>query len=494
MECTNEVNVDNNSYKRRWWTLLAVSLASGLVWLSATDVIIVLPAMAKELNSSLNTLQWLVIAFSLAGVVVVAGGRLTDIYGKRRILLIGTFMFALSSLIAGYSSSVILIIICRAFMGLGAAFILPASLAIVSSSFIGGQRSLALSIWIAVIWLGQSIGPTQGGLYESLGNWRWIFWDNVPLSAIAAVIVLWSMKGSNSIDKKVVKHIDFGGLITLSVSLLAFMFALTLGNSYGWTSMTTLGILSIAIILGALFIIIELKHPEPLIELSLFAKRDLLGGNLVNLVCNFSFSAVLYFMALYMQSILLFSGFKTGLLLLPLTLSILIIAPLGGLVSHHFSLRWPTAIGMGLISVGMYLLFFANASSTYMDLLPGFIIMGAGLGLMITAVTQASLDPAPPEQAGVASGIFKAGSMLGGSLGVAVTMSVFDYYGALKQNALIKPNVIFNGLGGSAEKVEAFIYGYKYAMGISILFAILSIIIAIVLIKRVGSQSTNGGH
>ena len=486
MERELELSKNNTSYKRRWWTLVAVSLASGLVWLSATDVIIVLPEMAVELNSSLNTLQWLIIAFSLAGVVVVAGGRFTDIYGKRRILLIGTFLFALSSLVAGFSTSVLLIIICRAFMGLGAALILPASLAIVSSSFMGAQRSMALSIWIAVIWLGQALGPTQGGIYESFGNWRWIFWDNVPLAAIAAGIVLWSMKGSR--DLKRVERVDFGGLITLSCSLLAFMFVLTEGNTYGWSSMATLSLLALSIVLGILFLVIEIKHPEPLVELSLFARRGLLGGNLVNLVCNFSFSAVLYFMALYMQNVLLFPPFKTGLLLLPLTLSILIVTPIGGWFSHHFSLRWPTAVGMALISYGMYLLVFANARSVYMDLLPGFIIMGVGLGLMVTAVTQASLDPAPPEQAGVASGIFKAGSMLGGTLGVAVTMSVFDYYGAIKQNELIKPNVIFKGLGGSVAQVKAFIYGYEYAMGLSMLFAIISIVLAIVLIRGVGAQ------
>ena len=487
MECKAEVNKNNESYERRWWTLLAVSLASGLVWLSATDVIIVLPKIAEDLNSSLDVLQWLIIAFSLAGVVVVAGGRLTDIYGKRRILLIGTCMFAISSLIAGFSQSVLLMIVCRAFMGLGAALILPSSLAIVSSTFIGAQRSLALSIWIAVIWLGQSIGPTQGGLFQTLGHWRWIFWDNVPLSIIAALIVLWSMRGSNNV-KKVTGGIDYGGLLTLSFSLLAFMFVLTMGNNHGWASASTLGVLLIAIVLGISFIIIELKHPEPLVELSLFAKRDLLGGNLVNLVCNFSFSAVLYFMALYMQNILNFSAFKTGLLLLPLTLSILIVTPLGGWFSHHFSQRWPTAIGMGFIAFGMYLVSLANANSTYMNLLPGFILMGVGLGLMVTSVTQASLDPAPPEQTGVASGIFKAGSMLGGSLGVAVTMSVFDFYGTLKQNALIKPHVNFRGLGGSAAKVEAFIYGYKYAMGISVFFAIISVILAIVLIRGAGSH------
>ncbi len=443
--------------------------------------------MAVELNSSLDTLQWLVIAFSLAGVVVIAGGRFTDIYGKRRILIIGTMLFALSSLIAGFTNSVLLMIICRAFMGLGAALILPSSLAIVSSSFVGAQRSMALSIWICVIWLGQSIGPTQGGIYESIGGWRWIFWDNVPLSAIAVAIVLWSMKGYPEVKKE--ERIDYGGLITLTVTLLAAMFVLTKGNNYGWTSFVTISLIIAAIVFGIIFLIIECKHPEPLVELSLFAKRDLLGGNLVNLVCNFSFSAVLFFMALYLQSILLFSAFTTGLLLLPLTMSILIVTPIGGWLSHHFGLRWPTVIGMGLISFGLYIIMYANADTVYLNLLPGLIILGVGLGIMVTAITQASLDPAPKEQTGLASGIFKAGSMLGGTLGVAVSMSVFDYYGSIRLNALTGAKTTFTGLGGTADKVAAFVYGYKYAMGISMLFAILSIIIAIVLIRGVGARA-----
>lgn len=177
-------------------------------------------------------------------------------------------------------------------------------------------------------------------------QWRWIYWDNLPLSAIAVVIVLWSMKGHSEV--KINERIDYGGVIFLSSSLFAFMFVLTKGDNFGWTSMVTLLILSLAIALFIVFLIIEIYHPEPLVDLSLFRKRDLLGGNLVNLLCNFTFSAVLYFMALYMQKIMDFTPFKTGLLLLPLTLLIIIVTPLGA--GFHTMLAY-----VGLLSLVWHL-------------------------------------------------------------------------------------------------------------------------------------------
>ena len=176
-------------HERRWWTLGAVCLSSALVWLAATDVNIVLPLIAKEFHARLESLQWLVIGFTLAGVAVVAGGRMADIYGRRRILVIGIVLLGVPSVVAALSHSIGVLIACRGFMGLGAALILPASLSIVSVSFEAAERNAALSIWIGTFWIFQALGPTVAGLVTSIGHWRWIFWVNLPISVVVILLV-----------------------------------------------------------------------------------------------------------------------------------------------------------------------------------------------------------------------------------------------------------------------------------------------------------------
>lgn len=245
-------------HDRRWWTLGAVCLASALVWLAATDVNIVLPIIAKEFHAKLASLQWLVMGFTLAGVAVVAGGRMADIYGRRRILIIGIILLGVPSVVAALSHSIGVMIACRGFMGLGAALILPASLSIVSVSFEGAERKAALSIWIATIWFFQALGPTVAWLVTSIGHWRWIFWDNLVFSVLALLVALWSMKGERV--ERIDEPFDLGGLVTLSTSLLLFMLTLTLWQSFSVGA--NIGIVVGGLLFLALFLFMESPHAQ----------------------------------------------------------------------------------------------------------------------------------------------------------------------------------------------------------------------------------------
>ena len=306
-------------------------------------------------------------------------------------------------MVAALSHSIGVMIACRGFMGLGAALILPASLSIVSVSFKGAERKAALSIWIATIWFFQALGPTVAGLVTSIGHWRWIFWDNLVFGVLALLAVLWSMKGERV--ERIDEPFDLGGLVTLSTSLLLFMLTLTLWQSFSVGA--NIGIVIGGLLFLALFLFIESKHPDPLVDLRLFRNAELVGGNAVNVLVNFSFSAVLFFMSIYLQRVLSYSPAHAGLLLLPATMTILIFTPLGAWLSHRFGLRRPTVVGMALVTIAMVILSRISMGDQYLNVLPGFIVLGCGVGLIITAITQAAIDPVEPRQAGVASGIIQ---------------------------------------------------------------------------------------
>ena len=467
-------------HERRWWTLGAVCLSSALVWLAATDVNIVLPIIAKEFHAKLESLQWLVMGFTLAGIAVVAGGRMADIYGRRRILIIGIILLGVPSVVAALSHSIGVMIACRGFMGLGAALILPASLSIVSVSFEGAERKAALSIWIGTIWSFQALGPTVAGLVTSIGHWRWIFWDNLVFGILALLAILWSMKGERV--ERIDEPFDLGGLVTLSVSLLLFMLTLSLWQSFSVGA--NIGIAAGGLLFLALFLFIESKHSDPLVDLRLFRNAELVGGNAVNVLVNFSFSAVLFLMSIYLQRVLSYSPAYAGLLLLPATMTILIFTPLGAWLAHRFGLRWPTVAGMVLVTIGMVILSCISMGDQYLNVLPGFIVLGCGVGLIITAITQAAIDPVEPEQAGVASGIFKAGSMLGGTLGVAASMAVFQYVGSQKAHELLGPHFKFKEFQSASPHNEIFLAGMSGAMWLSAALSILAGLIALFLVHQ----------
>lgn len=405
---------------RDWWSLVALSLVTALVWVTASDISIALPAIGSDLGGSMDVLQWAVNGYFLAGALIIVGGRVGDLFGRRLIFLAGTGLILVGSVVAGLSPSPLVLIIGRVIEGIGAAAVLPTALAIIVVTFHGKQRQTAIAAWIAVCWGAQAFGPLVGGLIVDSLNWRWIFWVNLPIGLVAAWLVLRFTNESR--DENTPKRIDIPGVVTLVGGIFLI--------SYGLVEIDTAGLLGVlwyfiaAIVLLVAFVLIERKTKVPVVVLSIFKKGRFNGAILANLIANFVFGGAIFFLSLYLQVVEGYDALMAGALLLPATIPILILNPLGTWMGERLRPAIPITIGMIAIAISAYLM--TDLSGSYTDLIAPFILLGVGIGLQITPVAAAAVEDPGEAGEGVASGIFKASSMIGGSLGVAVGTAVFQ--------------------------------------------------------------------
>ena len=406
--------------ERRWWSLLGLCLVTALVWVTASDISIALPTIARDLGGTMDTLQWAVNGYFLAGALIIVGGRVGDIYGRRLLFTIGTGLILLGSVVAALAPSPLVLIIGRVLEGIGAAAILPTALAMIAVIFTGKQRDTAIAAWIAVCWGAQALGPLVGGAIVEGLNWRWIFWINLPIGIVALLLTWWATPETR--DAHAARRIDFPGIITLVGSLFLLSWALVQFDTLPTAAFAAMIAGSIALLV--LFILIERRVASPVIKLSVFRMRRFDGAVLANLIANFVFGGVIFFMALYLQVVEGYDPLQAGLLLLPATIPILIINPLGTWLGRRFGPAWPTAIGMACLAVAAFLLL--DLSGSYTQLIAPFILIGVGIGLQITPCAATAVEDPGDAGEGVVSGVFKAASMIGGSLGVAVGTAVFQ--------------------------------------------------------------------
>jgi MFS family permease len=257
---------------RRWTSLAAICGAAALVWFSASDLPVALPAIAKEFRASLTTLQWANIVFTvITGSLVIAGGRLGDLLGRRRMLVTGTVVFALASVVAAGAPNPTVLIIGRAVMGVGAALILPMTLALIASQFPRPEQPRALGVWSAVAWGGQSVGPAFGGLLTQTIGWRWIFWVNLPIAAVTLLVI--RAATAESRDEAAPPGVDLAGVATAGGAAFALLYGLTTGQTRGFSDPLVLELFAAAVVLGMLFVLVERRVANPLIDLALFRRR-----------------------------------------------------------------------------------------------------------------------------------------------------------------------------------------------------------------------------
>jgi len=405
---------------RRRRSLLGLSAVTALVWVTASDISIALPTIGRDLGGSMDALQWAVNGYFLAGSLIIVGGRLADLYGRRLLFAIGTLMLLAGSVVAGLAGSTTMLIAGRLLEGAGAAAILPAALAIIAVEFPPDERAGAISVWIATCWGAQALGPLVGGVLVAALGWTAIFWVNIPLG-LAALWLAWTSTPESS-SGEAERHIDVPGLVTLVGGLFLLNFALVEADTISGSRLALY--LGGAVLLIAAFIVIERRVRSPLVALSVFRGRAFNGAVLANLIANIVFGAVVFFMALYLQVALGHSALLTGALLLPATLPILALTPVGA--------GWARRSGPGIpILAGMVLLLIAGLMLTampasYAVLVIPFVILGAGIGLQITATAEVAVDEGSGAGEGVASGVYKAASMIGGSLGVAASVTIFQ--------------------------------------------------------------------
>lgn len=423
----------NPKHDRRWAALFAICLVTALVWFTASDISIALPSIAKDFPGvSMDTLQWAVNGYFLAGAMIIVGGRVGDVFGRRLVFVIGTVLILIGSVVAGLSQGPTMLILGRVIEGVGAAAVLPTALAMVVVLFHGRERETAIAIWIAVCWGAQALGPLLGGVLIQLGSWRGIFWINLPIGIIALFLALRTIPETR--DEEGDRSIDIPGAVTMVAGIGLILYALTASDNV--SKPTLIGIYAAAIALLVIFVLIERRAKAPVVVLSIFKKGRFDAAVLANLIANFVFGAVVFFMAQYLQTVMLKSPLEAGLLLLPATIPILLLNPLGTMWGRRTGPSLPTLVGM-LFLIASAVLFTRLDSADYSQLLLPFILLGIGIGLQITPCAVTAVEDPGEAGEGVASGIYKASSMIGGALGVAVCSAVFQVSSRANLDSLI---------------------------------------------------------
>jgi EmrB/QacA subfamily drug resistance transporter len=410
---------------RKWWTLGAMCFALFMIMLDNTVVNVALPSIQRDLRASISGLEWTINGYTLSFAVLLAtGGRLGDIFGRRRMFLTGVAIFALSSATAGFAANPTDLVLSRVVQGVGAALMMPATLSIITDAFPPSERGKAMGTWAGVSALALAVGPVVGGLLTEHVSWRAIFYLNIPVAAGAVAASLFAVRESR--DTTAGREVDFAGVAILTGALTALILALVEGNSWGWGSTEIVALLAGAAAGLVAFVAVELRVKAPMVEFHFFSDRNFLGAVVVATIVSFSMLGVFFFLAIYMQDILGYSPLEAGVRFLPSTLMIVGVAPVAGRLADRFGSRWLIATGLGVVAASLYSFSGIAVDSSYLDLLPGFLLLGFGIALTMSPMTSAAMNAVPVEKAGLASGVLSMFRMVGGSLGVAVTGAIFQ--------------------------------------------------------------------
>jgi EmrB/QacA subfamily drug resistance transporter len=433
----------------KWWTLGVVSVATFMLLLDITVVNTALPAIEEDLGASFTDLQWVVDAYTLTlAAVVLTAGSLADRLGRRRVFAVGLGLFSLASLVAGLASDPTFLNIARGVQGVGGAAMFAVSLALIAQEFSAGrERGMAMGVYGATIGLAVAFGPLVGGaVVDSLG-WEWIFFLNVPIGAAAIAISYARVRESRDPNAT---RVDWAGLATFSIALFLLVLALIRGNEEGWGSSLIVGLFAGAAVLLAAFVTIERRVAEPMLPLGLFKRPAFTGVQLAAFGISGSMFALFLYMTLYLQNFLGHTPTEAGLRYLPLTVAVFLVAPIAGALLSKVQARVLISLGLVGAGAGLLLISAVDVTDDWTGVLGGFIVAGAGIGLLNPAIADVALSVVPKEQSGMASGINDTFRQVGIALGVAVWGAIFLSAGSSKVQEL-------TGLGAdrSREIVEA---------------------------------------
>ncbi len=448
---------------RKWFTLAAVSFGLFMIMLDNTVVNVALPSIQRDLGIGLSELEWIVTGYALTfASLMLIGGKLADAYGRRLIFVVGIVVFTLASLWCGMATSGEMLIVARLVQGAGAALMNPATLSIIAATFPPRQRGTAIGIWAGVSALALAIGPLVGGLITEHLTWNWIFFVNVPVGilGIAASFIFIDESKDETHER-----LDLPGLATSALGLFALTYALIEGNSYGWGSARILGAFAIAAVSLAAFVVLERKQRAPMLPLELFRNRTYTGANTVILLVALSMFGVFFFVSLYMQNILGYSAVQAGAAFLPMTVLIILIAPIAGRMTDRVGSRWFMTGGMVLIAVQLLYFSRLGADATFWDLLPAMLIGGVGMASTMTPSAAAATRSVPVDKAGIGSAVLNAFRQVGGTMGVAIMGAIVAHEAA------------------GQHTVDAFMNGFQAALTTASVIALVGAVVAFVLIR-----------
>jgi EmrB/QacA subfamily drug resistance transporter len=420
---------------RKWWTLIAVSVATFMLLLDITVVNTALPSIQKDLSASFTDLQWVIDAYTLAlAAVVLTAGSIADRVGRRAVFAAGLAIFGVASLAAGLAPDATFLNISRAVQGVGGAAMFAVSLALVAQEFAAGrQRATAMGIYGATIGAAVAVGPLAGGAITDGLGWRWVFFLNVPIGVAAIALTFARLRESRDPNAT---RVDWLGLVSLSTGLLLLVLALVRGNDEGWGSALIVGLFAAAAVMLSAFASIERRVAEPMLPLELFRRRAFTGVQLAAFAVSASLFALFLYLTLYLQNYLGYSPLQAGLRYLPITLAPFFVAPLAVALMARVQARVLMAIGLTGVGGGLLLMSGLSSGSGWTALLPGFLVAGVGIGLLNPVIADVAMSVVPKERSGMAAGINDTFRQVGIAVGVAAWGAIFLGRGADKISTL----------------------------------------------------------
>jgi EmrB/QacA subfamily drug resistance transporter len=465
----------NSAQKRILWLL---SLTMLIVVIDSAIVNVALPAIKSSLHFSQAGLQWVLTAYILTfGGFLMLAGRTADLYGRKRVLIWGMAGFGLFSLLTGLSLNGAMVIAMRALQGLAGAFMAATALSILLASFEEGPvRNRALSVWSIVASGGAAIGVFLGGVLTQYLGWRWCFFVNVPIAALA----IWGIARyvPAHIAEVRDKHLDLPGAVLVTGGLMALVYALTLAVQDGWGSLSTLGTLAFSAVLLGAFVWNETRSSHPLVPLSIFRIRNVTGGNLMLLPIVAGALGMFFFVSLYIQNVLHYSPVATGLCFLPVPIIIGVISYYAPQLLMRFGYKPLIVVGTALSTLGVFLISLAGGQASYVtQLLPTFVLLGMGFGISFVSITVAATSGVPSQEAGIASGLINTSQQVGAALGLAVL-------------AVVAGQTTSAGLAAGKSLAAASILGYQRAFLTAAVLMAVALVVGITVIRSPQEMAT----
>ena len=448
---------------RKWLTLASVSFGLFMIMLDNTVVNVALPSIQRDLGADLSELEWIVTGYALTfASLMLVGGKVADAYGRRRIFVLGIIVFTTASLFCGLASSSEALIAARVLQGAGAALMNPATLSIIAATFPPRERGTAIGIWAGTSALALAIGPLVGGLITEHAAWNWIFFINVPIGILGIGASYLFIDESRD---ETHASLDLPGLATSAVGLFALTYALIEANTYGWSSTRIVGAFALAAIALASFVVIEKRRRDPMLPLDLFRSGTYTGSNLTILLVALAMFGVFFFVSLYMQNILGYSAVQAGAAFLPMTILIILVAPIAGRMSDRVGSRGLMTVGMLLVATQLILFSRLSADASFWNLLPALLIGGVGMACTMTPSAAAATRSVPVDKAGVGSAVLNCARQVGGTMGIALM------------------GAIIAGEAGGERTVEAFMRGFQVALTVAAGIALVGAVVAYVLVR-----------
>ena len=470
----------SDSSRKRWLALIVLCLGDLMIVLDTTIVNVALPSIREDLAFTETSLVWVVNAYMLTyGGFLLLGGRLGDLYGQRRLFLLGTTLFTLASLACGLAGSQGLLVVARAVQGLGGAVVSAIVLSLIMNLFTEPvERAKAMGIYGFVMAGGGSVGALLGGLLTDALSWHWVFLVNIPIGVAVYALTVILLRESRA--PAGTARLDVGGAVTVTASLMLAVYAVVNGNEVGWTSAQTLTLLGAAAGLLALFLALETWVRDPLMPLRLFRLRSVATANVVGILWSAAMFAWFFVSALYLQLVLGYSAMQVGLAFLPANLIMAAFSlGLSAKMVMRFGIRVPLAAGLALTAAGLALFALSPVDGSFaLHVLPGMALLGIGCGMAMNPVLLAAMSDVPQSESGLASGVVNTAFMMGGALGLAVLASL----AAARTDRLL-------ALG--ADSLAALNGGYHIAFAIGAVFAAAASLASAALLRAAPQPAAN---